>query len=104
MVTPSIRDWILILYICADDNVHLGSQLLKKCSLGSIRRLEDFYLAETRTESNVTYKCSWQTGDVNAVLADCNAGNTLTIVYAGSQERFFAGAWIIYNARSANGA
>jgi hypothetical protein len=39
---------------------------------------------------------------VNAVLADCNAGKTLTIVYAGSQEHFFAGAWNIYNKKSVN--
>jgi hypothetical protein len=41
---------------------------------------------------------------MNAVLADCNAGNTLTVVYANSQEGFFSGALIFKNARSVNGA
>jgi len=104
MVFPSIRHWILI---CT--SVKMTTCISAQIFWRSIARDQSvekkiLYLTKTRTESNVRYKRSWQTGEVNALLADCNAGNILTVFYAGSQEGFFLGAWIFKKSRLENGA
>jgi hypothetical protein len=92
MVFPSIRDWILIFTYVKMTTCTSAQSLQRSVARDQSVERRILYLTETRTESNVTYKRSWQTDEVQTVLADCNAGNTLTVIYAGSREGFFSGA------------